>query len=105
MKRSNDEVRTALREAADAIKAVCDSEWGPNWTNVRGEVVELAPLARRLRSLARRMSENIEVGAGASICPFTIQNLACWLGQVCRGPEVKDCPLSRGPIVVYRRKP
>ena len=90
MKR-RDDVRAALREAADAIDMLA-----------RGGSPFLR-MARRLRGLARRMTEDIVVGHEESICPFVVPGTnvsACWLGQRCLGSDDKSCPLQRGPVVV-----
>jgi hypothetical protein len=104
MKRSDD-VRAALREAADAIPEFLD-----------GDVVDgdrqdkLLAIARRLRGLERRMLEmapqvreecpGLYRSGGVGFCGF-VDGGSAW----CHGLDGAHCPLSRGPVVVHRGKP
>lgn len=94
MKR-NDDVRAALREAAEIVEASAGG------LPARDEAQRLA-IARRLRGLARRVS-GVKVDSSGHDCPYWWNYLGdsrCrYTRQFCE-PGVDPCPLARGPIVV-----
>ena len=95
MRRGNDDVRAARREAAEFI-----AKYYSSWPDA-------GSVARRLRGLARRtMVSSFPPGR----CAFLADGL-CYAPPitavpVCNGyDDPSSCPLSRGPIVVQRREP
>jgi hypothetical protein len=95
-KRHNDDVRAALREAANVLDRYAA-------TNDADRVA----LARRLRGLARRTREVVSLEEEG--CPFFANLIGtCWCGcedgMKCEGLGDDACPLSRGPVIV-RREP